>query len=146
PICMRAAEEVFAMLRGIPGAVDVRYNIDFGVPALRVEVDDAVAQRSGLSRADVARTLFGQSYGLTAEQYRQERDPMPIVLRSVEGTHLPLSRLLSTNMYPQQGPPVPLMQVARVHVDWQPAAVTRRNSERIDTVSANLYDGYSFSE
>lgn len=142
----QAAEHIFRLLRYTPGAVDIRHTIDHGTPALRVEVDDAVAQRSGLSRADVARTLFGQSYGLTAEQYRQERDPMPIVLRSVEGTHLPLSRLLSTNMYPQQGPPVPLMQVARVHVDWQPAAVTRRNSERIDTVSANLYDGYSFSE
>jgi multidrug efflux pump subunit AcrB len=142
----QAAEQVFRVLRAIPGAVDVRHTIDQGTPALRVEVDDAVAQRSGLSRADVARTLFGQSYGLTAEQYRQERDPMPIVLRSVEGTNLPLSRLLSTNIYPQQGAPVPLMQVARVHVDWQPAAVSRRNGERVYTVSANLYDGYSFSQ
>lgn len=142
----QAAEQIFRALRQIPGAVDVRHSIDLGTPALRVEVDDAVAQRSGLSRADVARTLFGQSYGMTAEQYRQERDPMPIVLRSVEGTSLPLSRLLSINIYPQQGEPVPLMQVARVYPDWQPAAVTRRNGERIYTVSANLYDGYSFSQ
>ena len=141
-----AAEQIFRILRQVPGAVDVRHTIDQGTPAVRVEVDDAVAQRSGLSRADVARTLFGQSYGMTAEQYRQERDPMPIVLRSVEGTSLPLSRLLSINIYPQQGEPVPLMQVARVYADWEPAAVNRRNGERIDTISTNLHDGYSFSQ
>ncbi|MCC1495490.1 efflux RND transporter permease subunit [Alcanivorax sp. 1008] len=141
-----AAEHIFRILRQVPGAVDVRHTIDQGTPAVRVEVDDAVAQRSGLTRADVARTLFGQSYGMTAEQYRQERDPMPIVLRSVEGTSLPLSRLLSINIYPQQGEPVPLMQVARVYADWEPASVNRRNGERIYTISANLKDGYSFSQ
>lgn len=141
-----AAEQVFRHLRRIEGAVDVRHTIDQGTPAVRVEVDDAVAQRSGLSRADVARTLFGQSYGMTAEQYRQERDPMPIVLRSIEGTNLPLARLLSINIYPHQGDPVPLMQVARVHAEWEPASVQRRNGERVITVSANLYDGYSFSQ
>ncbi len=143
---MRAAEEIFAMLRGIPGAVDVRHNIDFGVPALRVDVDDAVAQRFGLTRAEVARTLFGQSYGLTAEQYRQERDPMPMVVRSVEGTALPLSRLLSVNIYPQQGDPVPLMQVARIYADWEPAGISHRDGVRVYNVVANLSDGYSFSQ
>jgi multidrug efflux pump subunit AcrB len=141
-----AAEKIFRYLRDVKGAVDVRHTIDQGTPAVRVEVDDAVAQRSGLTRADVARTLFGQSYGMTAEQYRQERDPMPIVLRSIEGTSLPLARLLSINIYPQQGDPVPLMQVARVYADWEPAAVNRRNGERIYTISANLLDGYSFSQ
>lgn len=143
---IRAAEQVFAMLRRVPGAVDVRHDIDFGTPALRVDVDDAVAQRSGLSRADVARSLFGQSYGLTAEQYRQERDPMPMVLRSLEGTALPLARLLSVNIYPDQGDPVPLMQVARVHAAWETAGVARRNGVRIYTVVANLDDGFSFSQ
>ncbi|MFN3714518.1 MAG: efflux RND transporter permease subunit [Alcanivoracaceae bacterium] len=141
-----AAEQVFRYLRAVQGAVDVRHTIDQGTPAVRVEVDDAVAQRSGLSRADVASTLFGQSYGMTAEQYRQERDPMPIVLRSVEGTSLPLARLLSINIYPQQGDPVPLMQVARVYADWEPAAVNRRNGERLYIISANLHDGVSFSQ
>jgi multidrug efflux pump subunit AcrB len=141
-----AAEQVFRHLRAVDGTVDVRHTIDQGTPAVRVEVDDAVAQRSGLSRAEVASTLFGQSYGMTAEQYRQERDPMPIVLRSVEGTSLPLARLLSINIYPQQGDPVPLMQLARVYADWEPAAVNRRNGERLYTISANLHDGFSFSQ
>ncbi|PKM23234.1 MAG: AcrB/AcrD/AcrF family protein [Gammaproteobacteria bacterium HGW-Gammaproteobacteria-14] len=142
----QAAEQVFRNLRSVNGAIDIRHTIDQGTPAVRVEVDDAVARRSGLSRAEVARTLFGQSYGMTAEQYRQERDPMPIILRSVEGTSLPLARLLSINIYPQQGDPVPLMQVARVYADWEPAAVSRRNGERVYTISSNLLDGYSFSQ
>ena len=143
---MSATEQLFAHLRSVPGAVDVRHDLDFGAPALRVEVDDAVAQRSGLNRAEVARSLFGQSYGLTAEQYRQERDPMPMVVRSVEGTALPLARLLSVNIYPENGEAVPLMQVARIHADWEPAGIKRRNGERVSRVSANLTEGYNFSD
>ncbi|WP_111655804.1 efflux RND transporter permease subunit [Isoalcanivorax indicus] len=143
---MVAAEQIYAHLRAVRGSVDVRHDLDFGTPAVRVDVDDAVAQRSGLNRADVARTLFGQSYGLTAEQYRQERDAMPLVVRSVEGTALPLTRLLSVNVYPENGEPVPVMQVARVYADWEPAGIKRRNGERVFRINANLEDGYSFSQ
>ncbi|MBA3981693.1 MAG: AcrB/AcrD/AcrF family protein, partial [Alcanivorax sp.] len=143
---MVATEQIYAHLRAIRGSVDVRHDLDFGTPAVRVDVDDAVAQRSGLNRADVARGLFGQSYGLTAEQYRQERDAMPLVVRSVEGTALPLTRLLSVNVYPEVGEPVPVMQVARVYADWEPAGIKRRNGERVFRINANLEDGYSFSQ
>ncbi|WP_223428014.1 efflux RND transporter permease subunit [Alcanivorax limicola] len=143
---MLAAEQVYDHLRHVTGAVDARHDIDFGTPALRVDVDDAVAERFRLDRADVARSLFGQSYGLTAEQYRQERDPMPLVVRSVEGTAMPLARLLSVNVYPDNGQPVPLMQVARIYADWEPAGIGRRDGARVFSIATNLADGYSFSQ
>ncbi|MBY6192310.1 efflux RND transporter permease subunit [Marinobacter hydrocarbonoclasticus] len=142
----RATEQVYAILRGVEGTVDVRHDLDIGVPSIAINVDDATAARYGLTRADVAQSLYGQSYGAVAERYRQEDDPIPIVLRSREGTSLSLSRLLSVNTYNDQGDAIPLSAVATVETTWEPAAVYLRNGVRVNTVSANLEEDYSFSQ
>ncbi|MDX5438931.1 MAG: efflux RND transporter permease subunit [Alteromonadaceae bacterium] len=142
----RATEQVFSALRRIEGTVDVRNDLDIGVPSIAINVDDATAARYGLSRADVAQSLYGQSFGAVAERYRQEDDPIPMILRSREGTSLSLSRLLSVNIYNNRGDAVPLSAVATVETTWEPAARYLRNGVRVNTVTANLEDGYSFSQ
>lgn len=142
----RATEQVFSTLRRIQGTVDVRNDLDIGVPSIAINVDDATAARYGLSRADVAQSLYGQSFGAVAERYRQEDDPIPMILRSREGTSLSLSRLLSVNTYNDRGDAVPLSAVATVETTWEPAARYLRNGVRVNTVTANLEDGYSFSQ
>lgn len=142
----KAVEQVFAALRGTKGTVDVRDDLDIGVPSIAINVDDATAARYGLTRADVAQSLYGQSFGAVAERYRQEDDPIPLVLRSREGTALSLSRLLSVNIYNDRGDAIPLSAVASVNTDWEPAVRYLRDGVRMNTVTANLLNGYSFSE
>ncbi len=140
-----AVERVFAILRGAEGTVDVRHDLDIGVPSIAINVDDATAARYGLTRADVAQSLYGQSFGVVAERYRKEDDPIPLVLRSREGTSLSLSRLLSVNIYNDRGDAVPLSAVATVETSWEPAVWYLRDGVRMNTVTANLEPGYSFS-
>jgi len=142
----QAVERLFVALRQVEGTVDVRHDLDIGVPSIAINVDDATAARYGLNRADVAQSLYGQSFGVVAERYRQEKDPIPLVLRSQEGTSLPLERLLSVNIYNDRGQAVPLSAVASVETTWEPAARYLRNGTRLNTVTANLLTGYSFSQ
>ncbi|KPQ28597.1 MAG: Cation/multidrug efflux pump [Marinobacter excellens HL-55] len=142
----RATEQLFALMRGVNGTVDVRHDLDIGVPSIAINVDDATAARYGLNRADVAQSLYGQSFGAVAERYRQEDDPIPMILRSREGTSLSLSRLLSVNTYNDQGDAIPLSAVATVETTWEPAARYLRNGVRVNTVSSNLDAGFSFSQ
>lgn len=142
----RAVEQVFSILRAVEGTVDVRHDLDIGVPSIAINVDDASAARYGLTRADVARSLYGQSFGIVAERYRQEDDPIPLVLRSREGTSLSLSRLLSVNIYNDRGDAVPLAAIASVDTTWEPAVRYLRDGVRMNTVTANLETGYSFSQ
>ncbi len=142
----QAVLQVYDALRHTEGTVDVRHDLDLGVPSIGIVVDDASAARYGISRSDVAQSLYGQSFGIVAEQYRQEDDPIPLVLRSREGTQLSLSRLLSINIYNNVGEAVPLSAIASVDTSWQPAARYLRNGVRVGTVTANLLPGYSFSQ
>ncbi|HEC46153.1 MAG TPA: efflux RND transporter permease subunit, partial [Pseudomonas xinjiangensis] len=141
-----AAEQVFAIIKASEGAVDVRHDIDLGVPVLRVNVDDALAQRHGLDRGEVARALFTQSLGLTAEQYRQELDPIPMVLRSHQGTRQSLERLLSTSVFSSTGEAVPLTAVARIDATWEPAGIRHRDGVRVYSVTAGVEAGSSYSQ
>lgn len=143
---LRAAERIFSELKSIPGAVDVRHTIDLGTPVLRINVDDASAQRYGLSRVDVAQTLFARSFGLPVEQYRQELDPIPIVIRSHEGTAMDIPQVLSSYVYNAQGEAIPLSLLANVEPDWQAAGIQHRNGARVYSVTASLAQGYSFSQ
>jgi len=141
-----ATEQVFSHLKTIPGAVDVRHDMDLGVPAVRLVVDDAAAARFGLTRSDIAQTLFGQSFGLVAEEYRQELDPIPLVLRSPEGTALTPARLLSAYAFNSNGEAVPLSAVTRSEIEWQVAGIQRRDGARVYRITAGLDQGRSFSQ
>ncbi|MGK2188132.1 MAG: multidrug efflux pump subunit AcrB [Pseudomonadales bacterium] len=141
-----ATEQVFRALRANVGTVDLRHDLDIGVPGIEINVDDATAARFGLTRADVANSLYGQSFGIAAETYRQEEDPIPLVLRSREGTAISLERLLSVNIYNSQGDAIPLAALASVDTRWEAAVMYSRNGAPINTVTANLVTGFSFSQ
>lgn len=143
---LAATEQIFRMIKSVTGAVDVRHDMDLGTPVLNVIVDDASAQRYGLSRADVANTLFARSLGVVSEQYRQDREPVPIVLRSVEGPRSDLSAVMSSYIYNSRGEAIPLSLIAYVEADWQVAGIQHRNGERVFSVTAGLAEGYSFSQ
>jgi multidrug efflux pump subunit AcrB len=142
----RATEQVFRALRAAEGTVDLRHDLDIGVPGVEINVDDATAARFGLTRADVANSLYGQSFGIVAETYRQEDDPIPLVLRSREGTAISLERLLSVNIYNSRGDAIPLAALASVDTQWESAVMYSRNGVPINTVTANLMTGFSFSQ
>lgn len=143
---LAATEQIFRMIKNMPGAVDVRHDMDTGTPVLNVIVDDASAQRYGLSRADVADTLFARSFGIPVEHYRQEREPLPIVLRSSGGPQTELSDILSSYIYNSRGDAIPLSLIAHVEADWQAAGIQHQNGQRVYSVTAGLAEGYSFSQ
>ncbi|MDX1587297.1 MAG: efflux RND transporter permease subunit [Oleiphilaceae bacterium] len=139
-----AVEQVYQALRASRGTVDVRHDRDPGVPSLAIHVDDATAARFGVTRNDVAQSLYGQSFGVVAEQYRQEEDPIPMVLRSHEGTALGLDRLMSVNIYNGAGEAVPLSALSVSETQWKAAARYLRNGVALNTVRANLEVGAGF--
>jgi multidrug efflux pump subunit AcrB len=140
-----AAERVVTALRKIEGCEDVRHDLGVGVPALRILVDDASAQRYGASRADVAISLLAQTRGLEVGQLRGEDDPIPIVVRPSAGEDLSSSLLPTIDVATRGGVTVPLGQVAQPAVAWSPGAIHHRNHVPTVTVYSQLSDGVPYS-
>ncbi|MEM8961323.1 MAG: efflux RND transporter permease subunit [Acidobacteriota bacterium] len=140
------ADQLLGLIREIPGSRDVRHDLGLGIPTVVFTIDDAAAARHGLSRVDVAQALAGRTLGLPAGTYRADDDPVPILVRSSAGETLPASALATIDVTPPGGDPVPLEQVARLGVEWRPAAIYHRDRERLVKVQAQLADGVTAAE
>ena len=135
------ADAVLGELRKIPETRDTRHNVGLGVPTVVFEIDDAAAGRHGLSRADVASALLGRTLGNPVGQYRMGDDPIPILVRSSAGEDFPVGDLEAIDVATPGGNPVPLAQLARIGVEWKPAAIHHRDREREMVVQAELAEG-----
>ncbi len=130
------------------GEVDGPRNLadDWGARSkkLLVRVDEARAQRAGVSNQDIALSLQTVLSGITTTEYREDDKIIPVTLRSVEADRLDLGKLSSLNVYSQAtGRSLPLEQVADLEVAWQPANIRRRNRLRTVTVAADLDPGFT---
>jgi len=141
-----AATAVAGALREVAGAADVRHDLGSGEPTLQLSIDDAAAARHGLTRAEVARALYGHTRGWPVGELRSGEDPVPIVVRSAAGERTAVSDLASLDVPTADGRVVPLAQVARSEVGWRPAAVNHRDRSRVATVSAQLAEGAAYSD
>ncbi len=141
-----AAELVEAEVRAQPETRDVRRTIGLGVPNVVFEIDDAAAGRHGLARRDVGLALLGRTLGAEVGQYRLGEDPVPILVRSSAGEQFPIADLATVDVATPGARAVPLEQVARLGVEWRPAAIHHRNGRREVRVLSQLAEGVTFSE
>jgi multidrug efflux pump subunit AcrB len=142
----RHAEKLTAMLREIPGTVDVRHNLGIGIPSLKFEFNDFIADARGLSRRQLAQALAQQTQGIRIGYYRAGNDPVPIRLRSHEGSRFRLDQLLAVNAYaaPHQG--IPVMDTGRPSMEWQAAVIHHLDLEPVVTVYSELEPGFGYPE
>jgi multidrug efflux pump subunit AcrB len=111
---------------------------------LLVRINEARAQRAGVTNEDVAISLQTLLSGITTTEYREEDKVIPVTLRSVGADRLDLAKLDSLNVFSQAtGRSVPLKQVADLEVAWQPSNVRRRDRLKTVTVAADLDPGHT---
>ena len=114
---------------------------------LQVQIDEAQARRSGVSNRDIALSLQSVLNGYQGTEFREGTETIPVTIRSVVADRQDISKLESLSVYSQsRGTPVPLMQVADLAIEWQPAKQLRRNRLTTVTVSSQLADGFTAVE
>ena len=132
-------DEVKAQFGSISGTKNI--NDDWGqqTKKLTVVIDEPRARRSGVTHQDVAMSLQSVLNGHEATEYREGTELIPVTIRSVAADRRDVSKLESLNVYSQnQGKSVPLMQVADIDIEWQPAKLLRRDRLTTVTVSSEL--------
>lgn len=142
----QAAILVARTLRNIEGTEDIRHNLGPGAPTLEFRINDAESGRYGLSRADIAKALYGRTRGIPIGELHETDDPVPVLIRSSQGERMPVESLSSIYVPAREGRLIPLSQVATIETFYRPAAIRHRNATRTITVSSQLAEGFTFSE
>lgn len=138
------ADEVKALLAETEGAREIVDDWGPRAKKLVVRVNQARAQRAGLTNQDIAVSLQTILSGITTTDYREDDEVIPVVLRSVSADRRDVGKLESHNIYEQStGRAVPLKQVADVIVEFEPPLIHRLDRLKTVTVECHVEPGYN---
>ncbi len=132
------AQQIAGTLRRIRGSEDVVAVANQGVQYLQVEIDRMAAGRAGLNvesiQGDLRTLVEGSSVGVVLEEGRR----LPLLVRGDAPLQMSPDVFQQVRLPMQDGPPVPLAQVARLAVREGPLKVERENSMRMAVIRANV--------
>ena len=126
-------------MKQVAGVVNIRDDWGEWTKKLRIYVKQDEAKKAGFTSQDIALSLMTQISGYEATEYREGEEIIPIVLRSKDSYREDLGRIESMNVYSwQDGRSIPLLQLARAKMRWQPSNIRRRDGQRTMTVKADV--------
>lgn len=133
----RVAQRVAAVVRRVPGAVDVRAEQGHGLSYLRITPDRGALAQHGLTIQDVNTLTAAMAVGHRAGVVREgdRRFQIVVKLDRVDGD---LDRVRKLPLRSARGAVVPLGDVAAVEAVTGPLVVNRNKLSRRITVEANV--------
>lgn len=135
------ARAVEAILRNIPGTVNVENSWENQILKIRVDVDQARARRAGVTSNDIAASLASFVSGTTVTDYRESDLVIPVVVRGSDAERTQLSMLQSLTVHSAStGASVPLPQIAQIRPQWQFGRIKREDQVRTVTIRAKHRD------
>ncbi len=132
----KAAEDLQASIRAVPGVRDVKDDWENPSITIRVVIDQEAARRADVTSSDIAQALNAQLAGLEITDYRVGDLSIPVLIRAEGDARQNLDRLRTLNVARSGSAAVPLLQVVTFEGVPQYSRINRQDLERVITVSA----------
>lgn len=134
------AREVAAKVRENPHVVNVHLDWEEPSKAVYLDIDQDRARALGVSTAHLSSFLQSSLTGSTVSQYREDNELIEILLRGTPEERRELGNLGSLALPTDNGPSVPLSQVATLEYGFEEGIIWHRNRLPTVTVRADIYD------
>ncbi len=134
-------DEAKAILRANPNMRGVNDNWNESVLAQHVDIDQDRARALGVTSQSIAQATHAQLSGTTIGQYREGDKLVDIVMRQPAAERRTLDNLASAYVPTATGRAVPLTQVARLSLDWEPGVLWRESRNYAVTVQGDVVEG-----
>ncbi|MEO8069956.1 MAG: efflux RND transporter permease subunit [Acidobacteriota bacterium] len=137
-VSKRLAEDVVKVLRETPGIANPQLASDAGRPELNVRIDRPKAALLGLTVSGVASTIRTNISGTQAATFREGGNEFPIIVRLREEDRTRSESVNDVMISTPQGQVLAARNVLDLRPQTGPTQITRKNQQRITTVSAEL--------
>ena len=135
------ADEVKAVLRAAPQMRGVNDNWNESVKVMRLEVDQAKARALGVTSQSIAQASRVLQSGMQVGQYREGDKLIDIVLRQPEDERRYISDIANAYLTTASGRSIPLTQIAKPVLAWEPGVMWRENRNYAITVQGDVVEG-----
>ena len=129
------------MLRANAHMRNVNDNWNENVLAMRLAIDQAKARALGVTTQAIAQATQTQFSGSTIGQYREGDQLIDIVLRQPLAERSAVSNLSSAYVATSNGGVVPLAQIAKLSLGWEPGVLWREGRSYAVTVQGDVVEG-----
>jgi multidrug efflux pump subunit AcrB len=135
------ADQAKEILRRNPNMRGVNDNWNEQVKAVRLDIDQDKARALGVSSQSVAQSSRTGLVGVTVGQYREGDKLIDIVLRQPAEDRSTMNDIAEGYLPTTSGRAVPMLQVARVEVGWEPGVLWREGRKFAVTVQGDVAEG-----
>ena len=137
----RFADEAKAIMRSHKDMHGINDNWNESVKSLRLEVDQDKARALGVTTQSISQALRTQTSGTIVGQYRESDRLIDIELRAPQSERVTLESLDSAYVPSATGRMIPLLQVAKPQLVWEPGVLWREGRLFAVTVQGDVRDG-----
>ncbi|MBE0577430.1 MAG: efflux RND transporter permease subunit [Desulfuromonadales bacterium] len=132
-------EQSKALIKDVPGLVDLKDDFSKAKPEIRVVVNRNKATLLGLSTAAISTTVKAAISGSKVGVYREGKDEYDIIARLPESRRQNLSDIGGLLIPTATGAPIPLSTVAQIELGTGFGAIRHIDQDRVVTLSANTF-------
>ena len=134
-------DQVKALLAAHPAMRGVNDNWNEQIKTLRLQVDQDKARALGVTSQSIAQSARGGLSGTTVGQYREGDKLVDIVLRQPLDERNVLTDIGNAFLPTSSGRAIPLTQIARIDLAWEPGVLWREGRQYAITVQGDVIDG-----
>ncbi|MFM1906703.1 MAG: hypothetical protein RLZZ591_380 [Pseudomonadota bacterium] len=135
------ADQVKALMRQNPNMRGVNDNWNESIKVIRLQVDQDKARALGVSSQAIALAARTQLSGSVVGQFRDGDKLMDIVLRQPLADRDAITDLGNAYVPTASGRMIPLSQIAKPALDWEPGVMWRENRDYAITVQGDITEG-----
>ena len=135
------ADRVKEIMRANPNTLGVNDNWNESVKVIRIDMDQDKLRALGVTSQSVMRASNTILSGTTIGQFRDQNKLIDIVIRQPIDERSTIEALSNGNVPTSSGKTVPLSQVAKISLAWEPGVVWREGREWAVTVQSDVIDG-----
>ncbi len=129
------------LMRANPDMLGVNDNWNEYVRAIRLTVDQDKARALGVTSQSIAQASRVLTSGATVGQYREDDRLIDIDFRAPQSERQTLEALGSAYVPTASGRMVPILQVAKSHMVWEPGVLWREGRHFAVTVQGDVREG-----
>ncbi|MBC3936528.1 efflux RND transporter permease subunit [Undibacterium sp. CY7W] len=135
------ADQVKEVMRANPNTVGVNDNWNESVKVIRIDLDQDKLRALGVTSQAVMRVTNTVLSGTTVGQFRDGNKLIDMVVRQPVNEAATIEALRVVNVPTAAGKAVPLSQLAKIGLVWEPGVVWREGREWAVTVQSDVADG-----
>ena len=132
------ALELAALMRGVPGATNVRVRAAYDTPNLRISLDAARLARHGLAARTVLEAVQSAYSGLAVNEAQADNRRLPVTLLLDEATRGDARRVGEVIIATDAGEPIRLKDVADISQGAGRYNILHRDAQRLQVVTASV--------